>query len=126
MTIAYWCVLAVILMPYVWFGFFTAKVGRARNNNQPRAVMAGVDGVAQRALGAHQNSFEVSAGFIAAVIIAHLAQAPQGHVDILAIVFVVARILHGVFYLGGYGALRSAAFFVGLVCTIGLFVISAH
>jgi uncharacterized MAPEG superfamily protein len=125
MTIAYWCVLAVILLPYVWFGFFAAKVGTARDNNQPRAVMAGVQGQAQRALGAHLNSFETSIGFIAAVIIAQLAHAPQNRVDLLAIVFVAARVLYGIFYLAGLGALRSAAFFVGLVCTIALFVVAA-
>ena len=125
MTIAYWCVLAVILLPYVWFGFFAAQVGNARDNNQPRAVMARAEGQAQRALGAHLNSFEVSIGFVAAVIIAQLAHAPQARIDLLAIIFVAARLLYGILYLAGYGALRSAAFFVGLVCTIGLFVIAA-
>jgi uncharacterized MAPEG superfamily protein len=67
----------------------------------------------------------VSIGFIAAVIIAELAHAPQSRIDLLAVVFVVARVLYGILYLAGYGALRSAAFFVGLVCTIGLFVVAA-
>jgi uncharacterized MAPEG superfamily protein len=118
-------VLAVILLPYVWFGFFAAKVGSSRDNNQPRAVMASVQGQAQRALGAHINSFEVSIGFIAAVIIAQLAHAPQNRVDLLALIFVAARVLYGIFYLAGLGALRSAAFFVGLLCTIALFVVAA-
>jgi uncharacterized MAPEG superfamily protein len=125
MTIAYWCVLAVILLPYVWFGVFASRVGAARDNNQPRAVMASAEGPAQRALGAHQNSFEVSIGFIAAVIIAELAHAPQGRIDLLALIFVAARILYGVFYLAGMGSLRSLAFGVGLLCTIGLFVTAA-
>jgi uncharacterized MAPEG superfamily protein len=125
MTIAYWCVLVVILLPYVWFGFFAGRVGTARDNNQPRAVLASAEGVALRALGAHQNSFEASIGFIAGVIIAHLAHAPQARIDVLALVFVAARILHGVFYLAGLGPLRSLAFGVGMACTIGLFVISA-
>jgi uncharacterized MAPEG superfamily protein len=125
MTIAYWCVLVVILLPYVWFGVFAGRVGAARNNNQPRAVMASAEGAAQRALGAHQNSFEASIGFVAGVIIAHSAHAPQGRIDLLALIFVAARILYGVFYLAGLGALRSLAFGVGMACTIGLFVISA-
>jgi uncharacterized MAPEG superfamily protein len=125
MTIAYWCVLVVILLPYVWFGFFAGRVGAARDNNQPRAVMASAEGPALRALGAHQNSFEASIGFIAAVIVAELAHAPQSRIDLLALIFVAARIAYGVLYLAGLGALRSLAFFVGLLCTIGLFVISA-
>jgi len=125
MTIAYWCVLAVILLPYVWFGVFSARVGSARDNNNPRAVLATVEGPAQRALGAHLNSFETAIGFVAAVIIAELAHAPQDRIDLLAEIYVAARVLYGIFYLAGFGALRSLAFFVGLLCTIGLFVVSA-
>ena len=42
MTIAYWCVLAVILLPYVWFGVFSARVGSARDNNNPRISLCEV------------------------------------------------------------------------------------
>jgi uncharacterized MAPEG superfamily protein len=125
MTIAYWCVLAVVLLPYVWFGFFAGRVGAARDNNNPRAVMTTAEGVAQRALGAHLNSFETSIGFIAGVMVAELAHAPQNRIDLLALVFVAARIVYGMLYLAGQGALRSLAFFVGFLCTIGLFVVAA-
>jgi uncharacterized MAPEG superfamily protein len=54
-----------------------------------------------------------------------LAHAPQARIDVLALIFVAARVLHGAFYLAGLGALRSLAFGVGFACTIGLFVISA-
>jgi uncharacterized MAPEG superfamily protein len=125
MTIAYWCVLIAILLPYVWFGVLQSRLGARRDNNLPRAVLVGLQGLEARALGAHLNSFEATMGFAAGVIIAHLANAPQGRIDTLAVIFVLARIAHGLLYLAGRGALRSIAFFVGLFCTIGLFVIAA-
>ena len=125
MTIAYWCVLVAILLPYVWFGALNAKLGARRNNNEPRAVLVGLQGFELRALGAHQNAFEVTTGFVAAVIIAHNVHATQSWIDTLAVVFVLARIAHGALYLADQGALRSACFGIGLLCTIGLFVISA-
>ena len=125
MTIAYWCVLVAILLPYVWFGALNAKLGARRNNNEPRKALIGLEGFELRAFGAHQNAFEVTTGFVAGVIIAHNAHATQSWINLLAVVFIVARIAHGALYLADKGALRSACFGVGLLCTIGLFVISA-
>ncbi len=125
MTIAYWCVLVAILLPYVWFTPLNVKLGARRDNNEPRPALVGLSGFESRALGAHQNAFEVTTGFVAAVIIAHNVHATQSWINTLAVVFILARIAHGALYLAGMGSLRSAAFFVGLLCTIGLFVISA-
>jgi uncharacterized MAPEG superfamily protein len=124
MTIAFWCILVAILLPYVWFGVLASKLGARRDNNLPRAVLVGLEGVEARALGAHLNSFEVTIGFVAGVIVAHLAHAPQGRIDTLAVIFILARVAHGFLYMAGIGALRSLAFFVGLGCTIGFFVVS--
>jgi uncharacterized MAPEG superfamily protein len=124
MTIAFWCVLIMILLPYVWFGILASKLGGRRDNNLPRAVLVGLEGTEARLLGAHLNSFEATIGFVAGVVIAQLAHAPQGRIDVLAIIFVLARVAHGILYMAGLGTLRSAAFFLGLACTIGLFVVS--
>ena len=125
MTIAYWCVLAAIMLPYVWFGVANVTGRGLRNNHYPRDFAARIDGLPKRAWGAHLNSFEALPGFVAAVIIAQLAQAPQGRVDMLALIFIGLRVAHGLFYLADKGALRSAAWFGGLVCVVGLFVLAA-
>lgn len=126
MTIAYWCVLAAIMLPYVWFGVANAKAGRLRDNLSPRDFAGRLEaGMAKRAYGAHLNTFESIPGFMAAVIIAHLAHAPQGRIDLLAVTYVALRVAYGLLYIGNQGALRSGVWFASLLCVVGLFVISA-
>lgn len=124
MTIAYWCVLVAILLPYVWFAIANKQAKKPRNNEEPRDFLITVEGMARRAFGAHLNSFEANIGFIAGVIIASLVHAPQMRIDILAIIYVIVRVLHGYFYITGKGTLRSIMFGIGFVATIGFFVIS--
>lgn len=126
MTIAYWCVLVAIVMPYALFGIFNAKIGKGRDINNPRDWKSDLlTPVAKYAHSAHLNTFESNTGFIAAVIIAHLAHAAQNHINLLAALYIVARVLYAYFYLTGKGGLRSAFWGLGLVCTLGLFAISA-
>lgn len=125
MTTAYWCVLAAIMLPYVWFGVANATGKGLRNNHYPRDFAARIDGLPKRAWGAHLNSFEALPGFAAAVIIAHLAHAPQARIDMLALAFIALRVAYGLCYLADKGALRSLFWFAGLVCVVGLFVVAA-
>jgi uncharacterized MAPEG superfamily protein len=130
MTTAYWCVLAAIFLPYACFGIARNRGRgpdgrRLRDNHNPRDFPNRISGAAKRAWDAHLNSFESLPGFAAAVIIAHLAHAPQGTVDTLAVAWVVARIAYVAFYLADRSALRSAAQLVSLACVAGLFVAAA-
>lgn len=123
MTIANWCVLAGIVLPYVWFS--VANAAGKRDNNSPRDFHQRAEGLAKRAVGAHNNAFEALPAFAAAVVIAQLAHAPQGRVDAIALGWVAARVLHGSFYLLDKGSLRSLAWFAGLGSVVALFVVSA-
>lgn len=125
MTLAYWCVLVAIFLPYVWFGVANFKGGKERSNHYPRDFASRVDGLAKRAHGAHLNTFETNPGFYAAVIIAHLAHAPQGRIDLLAVAYVLLRVVYGLLYIGDRPALRSATWFLSVTCIVGLFVIAA-
>ena len=124
MTIAYFCVLIAVVLPLVWAG--AAKKGlvksRQYDNNAPRLQLENLDGAAQRANWAQQNAYEALPGFIAAVIIAHLANAEQITIDSLAVVHVLARALHGICYIKDLATARSAVWTLGFVATIGLFV----
>ncbi len=123
MTIAYWCVLAAIVMPYIWT--VTAKASAPKfDNNQPREWLAKLQGKGARAHAAQLNSFEAMPGFIAAVIIAHLAGAPQHQVDLLAVNFVVLRLFYGYLYIVDQATLRSVIWALALACVVALFVIS--
>jgi uncharacterized MAPEG superfamily protein len=123
MTIAYWCVLAAALIPY-----FTVAVAKSRgdfDNASPRDWLARQEGFRKRALWAHENAFEAFPPFAAAVIIAHLARAPQGWIDLLAIVFTVARIAYALLYILDKPTPRSIVWTLGLGCVVGLFVVAA-
>ncbi|WP_437881992.1 MAPEG family protein [Pseudomonas sp. LRF_L74] len=128
MTLAYWCVLIAIFLPYV--ATLTAKAiagGLApQHNHHPRAFLAGLEGRAARANSAQLNGFETNPAFFAAVIIAHLAGgAAQSTVDALAVAFVISRVLYLICYVLDWATLRSLVWFAGLGIIVSLFVASA-
>lgn len=128
MTLAYWCVLIALFLPYL--STLTAKAVSGgfspRHNYDPRALLDNLSGMGRRANNAQLNSFEVTPAFSAAVIIAHLAGgAEQALLDQLAIAFVLSRIAYLICYLGNWAVLRSLIWFVGMGLIISLFVVSA-
>lgn len=128
MTLAYWCVLIALCLPYL--STIAAKAlggGLApRHNHDPRAFLATLEGRAKRAHNAQLNGFEVTPAFAAAVIIAHLAGgAEQALLDQLAVAFVVSRLLYLLCYLADWAALRSLVWFVGMGLIVALFVVAA-
>jgi uncharacterized MAPEG superfamily protein len=122
MTIAYTCVLLIILFPYVFT--FMAKAGTRYNNHDPRNCLEGLTGWRRRANYVQLNSFEAMPAFGVAVIISQLAHASQHSINILAVVFVIARICYGICYLTDKATMRSLFWFVGLGCVVGLFGIA--
>ncbi len=122
MTIAYWCVLIAAILPYIFVAF--AKAG-GYDNFCPRESCEKLQGWRKRAYWAQQNGFEAFAPFAAAVLIAQQNFVEQSTIDTLAIVFIVARILYGVFYIYNKAALRTLIWTLGFGCMVALFVISA-
>jgi uncharacterized MAPEG superfamily protein len=128
MTVAYWCVLIAIFLPYL--STVTAKAVSGgfspRHNHDPRALLDNLSGLGRRANNAQLNSFEITPAFSAAVIIAHLAGgAEQALLDQLAMGFIASRILYFTFYLADWAALRSLVWFVNMGLIISLFVVAA-
>jgi uncharacterized MAPEG superfamily protein len=123
MTVALWCILVAGLLPYV--AVLTAKLGTRFDNSDPRSWLARQTGYRQRANAAHCNAFEALPLFAAGVIIAHYLHAPQAQIDTLALIFIGARILYFVMYLGNRPTLRSLCWMLGFGCVIGLFAIAA-
>lgn len=124
MTIAYWCVLAAALMPYLFTG--VAKFGsKPYDNRAPREFLATVEGHQKRANWAQMNSFEAFPPFAAAVIIAQLAHAPQVGINGLALAFVVLRLAYGWAYITDRPTLRSLLWIAAVFCVVGLFVLAA-
>lgn len=124
MTVAFWCVFAAGLLPYV--ATVTAKSGRrGYDNRDPRAWLAKQEGFRKRANAAQLNGFEAFPFFAAAVIIAHVLNGPQALVDTLALVFVAARVVYLALYLADQAALRSLVWFIGLMTVVAIFIVAA-
>lgn len=125
LTTAYWCVLVAALLPYVWVSI--AKAGGPRyNNRDPRGWVARQENPRlHRANAAQLNAFEAFAPFAAGVVMAQLAGVPEARIAVLALVFIVLRVLHGVFYITDLHALRSLSWLAGYACVLALLVHAA-
>lgn len=126
MTIAFWCVLAAAILPLL----FTAVAkfsegGKGFTNRKPRLFQQALEGYRARAHWAHLNSLEAFPPFAAGVLVAQFVHAPQGRIDLLAIAFIVLRLVYGVLYIADKALLRSTVWALGFACVVGLFVIGA-
>jgi uncharacterized MAPEG superfamily protein len=125
MTIAYWCVLVAAFLPYVWVTVAKAS-GQRYDNREPRAWQAQQDNPrSNRANAAQMNAYEAFAPFAASVLMAQFAGVDPARISMLAIAFVLLRVLHGVFYVAGVHALRSLVWFGGFGVEVGLMVQAA-
>ena len=120
MTIAYYCVLFMGLLPIVAAGI--AKIGfEGYDNGAPREWLAKQTGFRARANAAQANLFESLPFFFAAVIIASIANAPQSRIDLLAIGFVICRIAFLICYIANWSTVRSIVWLFGIICVVAMF-----
>ncbi|HEX2544308.1 MAG TPA: MAPEG family protein [Ramlibacter sp.] len=128
MTVAYWCVLVMVLLPYAcaWLakfrGFGKRRADGGYDNADPRGWLARQQGLPARANAAQANTFEALPFFIGAVIIAHQLGAPQTRLDILAVLFVTLRIIYIAMYVGNLPTVRSAVWALALLVNVGIFL----
>ena len=125
-TIAYWCILAMALLPILCAGLAKKSgFGKPRreggyDNVDPRQWLAKQSGWAARANAAQANTFESLPFFFAAVLIAHQLDALQSRLDVLAVVFVVLRIIYVMMYVAGMAKMRSGIWTVSLLVNIAI------
>ena len=120
MTVAYYCVLFMGLLPIVAAGI--AKKGfDGYDNSAPREWLAKQTGFRARANAAQANLFESLPFFFAAVIIASIANAPQSRIDLLAIGFVICRIAFLICYIANWSTTRSIVWLFGIICVVAMF-----
>ena len=128
MTIPFWCLLIVILLPYAatvlsvrhrkeQFGGFDNRFSRLQGQR--------LEGKGALVWAAHQPALEARATFIAAVVVAHLAGADAQISAGLAVVFVVLRALHMIVHVGDMATARSIVFGLSMLCCLLLFVSAA-
>lgn len=73
-----------------------------------------------RANAAQANTFEALPFFIGAVVIAHQLGAPQIRVDLLAIAFIVLRVIYIGLYISDKATARSVVWGLALLTNIGI------
>ncbi len=122
MTIAYWCILAAAVLPYLFT--IAAKTQRNFTNRRPREYLDSLEGWRKRAYWAQLNGLEAFPPFAAAVLIAQQLYASQAAINALAMTFVATRVIYSLCYIFDRPTLRSLFWLTGLLCVIGLFVIS--
>lgn len=125
MTISLWCILAALLAPYILSVLARSGVTKADYVQNPRAFNETLTGWHRRAHLAQLNAFETFPGFAAAVLVAHITQVPQIQIDIVALAFILFRILHASFYITDKPNLRSLSWQMGMLCIVSLFVLAA-
>ena len=94
------------------------------DNKDPRDQQARLTGEARRAQAAHNNAFETFPPFAAAVLACELRHVSERWTTILAIVFVVARVIYPWLYIKGIDKARSGVWTIGFGATIALFVLA--
>ena len=125
-TVAYWCLFVAAILPIVCtgiakYGMFTVKrKDGGYDNNNPRAWLAKQQDWRARANAAQANTFEALPLFFAAVIIAHLLQAGQAKLDILAFTFVLLRVAYIVVYVADMATTRSVILFLALLTNVAI------
>lgn len=128
MTTPFWCLFIASLLPVLtsWVsGYFRLQQLGTIDNKQPRLQNSQLQGAGARAVAAQNNAWEALIVFACAVFVAHLSGASADSAATAATVFIIARILHGVFYVINLDVLRSLAFTVGYGCCIWLFLMGA-
>ena len=117
MKFSLWCILIAGILPYVSAGI--AKSGfKDFDNNNPRAWLAQQTGFRARANAAQQNSFEAFPFFAVVVLIAYILQAPANWVNLLAGLFVAARIGFIYCYVTDKASLRSICWTIGVILSL--------
>jgi uncharacterized MAPEG superfamily protein len=123
MTIAIICLLICVLLPFATVGI--AKYKRGFDNNNPRDWLAGLqEGYRKRAHAAHLNHFESFPPFAAAIIIAMMRGVNATTIDMLAIAFVLCRVVFTWAYVKDYASFRTVVWSAGLLCVVTLFVLA--
>ncbi len=126
MTIAHWCVLIALLMPYIFSVLSRSNAKTKDYIRDPRAFSETLVGWHRRAHLVQLNCFEAFPAFAAAVIIAYYQFVPQVLLDIAALTFIFFRCLYALFYLWDKPFLRSLSWKGGMLIIIGIFVIASR
>lgn len=126
MTFLIWTLIIAALLPYLAKGpvaHAMKKLG-GYDNNHPREQQAKLTGFGARALAAHQNAFESFMIYAAAILLAITTNHMGTTIQLVAAIYLVARLAYNILYLANIGTLRSIVWFISLGCSITIMILS--
>ena len=104
-------------------GYFRQQqLGKVDNKN-PRGQYSQLQGIGARAVAAQQNAWEAVAVYSAALVGVAASEVQVEYLAQAAIVVLIARLLHGVFYLANLDKLRTLSFTVAVATCFYLFYV---
>ncbi|SEG30113.1 MAPEG family protein [Marinobacterium lutimaris] len=95
------------------------------DNNHPRAQQSQLEGLGARAMSAQQNAWEAAIVFVSTVFIAFAAGVPLQALTLPALIYLLFRTLHALFYLLDLATLRSLAYCGGLFTCVYIVSVAA-
>jgi uncharacterized MAPEG superfamily protein len=128
MTTATLCLFLACLAPILctggakFVGSIKGPSGPLDNRN-PRQWLAQQTGVAARLNAAQQNSWEALAIFAPAILTAQATAVAHDRVDLLAMIFIAARVAYVAMYAADAATLRTLAWAVGFGASLALFFV---
>jgi uncharacterized MAPEG superfamily protein len=126
MPIAFWCVLAAVVLAYIPTAIPKGKKAvSGYDNARPRETQARFTGFSARAYGAHQNGLEAFGLFAVAVLTATVLKAAGPALDGLAIAWLILRVVYVAAYLADLPALRSGIWILGFLTAVAIFTLPA-
>jgi uncharacterized MAPEG superfamily protein len=113
----------LVYLPHFIAGSQRFKLPGGFDNKNPREQTARLEGWARRASAAHQNGHESFSPFAIAVVVAWVGHASEHTMTLLAISWVVLRVVYTALYIGDVAAMRSVVWTCSLLVTIALFLL---
>ena len=117
------CLFIACLLPYISkipTAIAMSKQPKGYDNNYPRAQQAVLTGFGARAVAAHQNSFESLIIFSTAVLTALATMHVTYNIQLLAIIYILSRVVYHLLYLLNWATLRSSIWAVGLIASLSI------
>ena len=103
-------------------GYLRLKQFGKFDNNHPRQQQAQLTGLAARVYGAQQNAWEALVFYAVACMLAFFSSIDLYSLSYAAILFLLCRLLHPIFYMLNQATFRSLVFFVGWLANLYIIV----
>lgn len=129
MSFPLWCLFfaaLLLVLTKVPVALAMARSGdKGYDNAHPRAQQAALTGWGARAMAAHANMFEAFPLFAAAVLVVQVSGSIGMLANLLAGLFIVARVIYTLLYLGDRPTLRSLVWGLGFISCLVMLILPA-